>query len=808
MPRITCLEASMPLTKRFCALEDGSIDVTPYPMAWQFTSHEVDAPDLVAFHDVLIRHGEEGQCLYKGAFKRPLVNESRAGLTHLYAPTSFVCLDFDRMTVFESVEEALEAFGLGETSYILQESASSGMKPGLNAHVFFLLDAPVNPTLLKHWLKHLNLEVVFRRQPPQLLASKVALRWPLDITVCQNDKILYIAPPIFEGMDDPLAGQRIQLVEKDRARLSIEKFDVIPSQSAIRQREVDTVTELRRLEGLGRRKLEEVYVERLHTYVMRNPEAAQVSGIKKARGFVYLNIDGGDSWGYFHPESNADVIYNFKGEPSYPTAKLLPDYYHEAQQAAAQARQAEVTEAHTPTTETDDPQYFVFNDRKTASYYKARFDPAQDQVELWPAKTLKHLADFCLLHDLPVPEAVPDWDVLFDPRSTRAVDPDKRVINLYQPTRYKLSAHQVPPSGSLHPYEVVIRHALGDDTVAYDRFMNWLAYIWQTSLKARTAWVLHGVPGTGKGLLMRVLRELFGRHCLMMGAESLSKPYNAALQTAQILILDEVDVDQFTSASVESKLRSWIVESPIEIRDMYKPPIEVDNYTNILIFANQGNAAPMQSGDRRYNVAPRQEMPLSQVASDSLIDSLFYEDNLRAFAYYLQHYAVDASLAHVPLVNEAKLAMQSATLSVPEEIIENLKKGNFDYFMWFLPEPGGAYNPHALPYRQLMDYLLSRIAQSPSLPAHIGVTKQELRTIFALLAAWDQTSAKFNKALARYGMPITDKRIRRGAEVMQGIYFDWHIDTSLIPVYRKMLEAESNVVYFNPDQREQREQAR
>jgi hypothetical protein len=60
---------------------------------------------------------------------------------------------------------------------------------------------------------------------------------------------------------------------------------------------------------------------------MSKPGEATITGIKRDRGFVYLNLNGGDSWGYYHSEDNAEYIYNFKGEPVYKTSELLPEYW-------------------------------------------------------------------------------------------------------------------------------------------------------------------------------------------------------------------------------------------------------------------------------------------------------------------------------------------------------------------------------------------------------------------------------------------------------------------------------------------------
>jgi hypothetical protein len=63
--------------------------------------------------------------------------------------------------------------------------------------------------------------------------------------------------------------------------------------------------------------------------VMAKPDVCTITDMKTERGFVYLNLNGGDSWAYYHPENNPDLIRNFKGEPAYLTKELLPDYWEQ-----------------------------------------------------------------------------------------------------------------------------------------------------------------------------------------------------------------------------------------------------------------------------------------------------------------------------------------------------------------------------------------------------------------------------------------------------------------------------------------------
>jgi hypothetical protein len=58
--------------------------------------------------------------------------------------------------------------------------------------------------------------------------------------------------------------------------------------------------------------------------LLANPEPATVTGVRRARGFVYLNLNGGDSWGYYYPASNPEILYSFKGEPPVRLADIAP----------------------------------------------------------------------------------------------------------------------------------------------------------------------------------------------------------------------------------------------------------------------------------------------------------------------------------------------------------------------------------------------------------------------------------------------------------------------------------------------------
>lgn len=220
MIKLHFLEANKPLTKTFSVDNEGALVKTSYPMVKRFTSHEEHINSIQEFHDKLKKHAALGNCLLKGMLNRPLNNESRANRTHPDTPTKWVVLDVDGLPF--TPDEFLKLIGCEDVDHIVQYSASSGIILSGQAassakydryHIFLLLTNPEYPAKLKRWLKNLNLSTPAFKKHLALTASGMALKWPIDISVCQNDKLIFIAPPQCEqGVTDTLISQRLNEV--------------------------------------------------------------------------------------------------------------------------------------------------------------------------------------------------------------------------------------------------------------------------------------------------------------------------------------------------------------------------------------------------------------------------------------------------------------------------------------------------------------------------------------------------------------------------------------------------------------------
>jgi Family of unknown function (DUF5906) len=671
------LEGEMPLTKKY-ELVDGAIQKTPYPNAFLFTSHHEPVADLKDFAAHIKSHAAAGHCLLKGVIHNPLINERRAGSTSSDDHTHWVCLDFDGLPDKHSLDALLKMLGLHDISYVLQWSASYKIplnSTSLRCHVFMLLDKPTTPSHLREWLMHLNLDTPFLRENTSLTHSHMSLRWPLDVTACQNDKLLYIAEPNLIGIPNPFpkGKSRVSIVTKKNQYLQLKN----PDTSARIQQQM-RVDELRVAKNLPARKASYKSVEGATSRVLSNPEEITIYETKVERGFTYFNFNGGDSWGYFHPAENAEVIYNFKGEDPCLTKVLLPDYYDAAKKKAKAVAKEYAAEhntgVHISTTKAGTPAVMLAFQDKHGVYWVGSYTEATDTLVLNRKKSEKQVRDFCAQNAIPMGDFIPEWQIVFDPQSTTRVDPSNYTINMYQPSVYMTTpfkkVNACPPV-----ILKVIHHALGSEPEVTDHFINWLAFIVQRQERSGTAWVLHGTEGTGKGLLYsQILKPLLGPpQTNMARVEEMLKGFNGFVKNKLLVAFDEVHIGVMKEQDeILGRLRNMITEEAIQIRDLYASPELVPNLTNYLFFSNKRDSVLINTNDRRYNVGRYQSQKLEVVhkefAKSRETNQALIANELQAFAFFLRGYPVSPEAARAPLETADRANMMAITTPAPDKI--------------------------------------------------------------------------------------------------------------------------------------------
>jgi hypothetical protein len=664
--QLNFLGADVPLTKTFHP--DGRKDA--YPMVKNFTSYSEQVENLTEFHDVLVKHSKAGHCLLKGKLTRNLNHESRAGSTRTDDTTQWLCLDFDRHET-PDLDDTLVSLGLGNISYIIQYSASHGRPDCMgtvSAHIFMLLNQELPAPAIKAWLMAMNLdkEVLSKQLIPS--RSKCQIAWTLDITTCQNDKLIYIAPPKFiKPLKDPLQ-TRIKLVKRKKDALDVSSIGE-PSILREKERARAKLNELRELEGLPKRTARTKWVG--DKEIESKPDICVVTGVKDCGEWVRLNINGGDSWAYCYAKNNPELIHDFKSDAWYLTKEFVPGHY-----AEIKMEQRETT----ATPSEDGDLILAFCDLKTANYYRGLWNPETQKLQLHRAKDRTQLNDWWMSFGRVPPEFIETWEITYDPKGDWIVDTENHRINTFKPSQYML----LEPNPEITPTKFpsiynMVRHFLGEaeGTRLSDHFFNWLAVIFQRKAKPITAWVNHGVQGTGKGFFMaKVIRPLFGSdNVAEVGIDNIEDKFNEWQYGKLFINVNEIDVDDFSAKGrVEAKFKMLITDSVMPVRRMQQTMTQETNYGSYLFSSNKKKPVIIPTDDRRYNVGNRQGIKLVPPTEEAVANEL------EAFTQWLLAHQADVKLANTIIHTEARETMQRLSQNSIEDTCQAILTGDFDNF--------------------------------------------------------------------------------------------------------------------------------
>lgn len=681
-------------------------------------------------------------CMLKGNLARPINNEPRAGLTSSVAPTELLILDYDADAIVNSVDDLLYAIHpeLVETDHIIQWSASAGFSPksALRCHVFFMLDKPVSPELLKNWVLDKNYRVPILREQISLSANGMSLKHPLDQTVNQNDKLIFITPPVVRGGEDPIQNRIVINKRANRAFAPI--FPA--SKEQLDEEKLTIIKELRKGMNLPARNPKTKIVN--GEEILTNPGKITVTGQKKERNFIYLNVNGGDSWGYYFSEKNPNVVRNFKGEPFFYLKDAAPELY------------AEFTKKANGNLEGFP---IVFRDKNTDKYYNAI---VEDGV-------IKHLATACnkdRLHDflaqfgVDEPPYIPDWDLVFDPTTTEQYCEARRWMNTFTPTPYILTeatSDEMPKTLGR-----VLKHICVDQET-YAHFINWLAFIFQTRKMSKTAWIFHGTTGTGKGFMFHeIICTLFGKKYTQgITLGELDEKFNGYMENKLFVFVDEIDFDHMQNGGrAFEKLKNHITEPTISLRAMRADSVGLTNYTNFIFASNTFAPIPIPDNDRRFNVAPRQENKLP-VPKESLRVALSVE--MPQLAAYLHNFKVNEDKAQSPLLNEARRILIDTSKTSVEEFFDALRNGDLEYFTGsvYAGEEMRMFAPEE-EVRKIVRAWISETQQGNS----CKIQATDLGKVYTFMQGGTLSLNKFGRMCVKNNMPV--KSLRFGNQVLRG----------------------------------------
>lgn len=796
--QLTFIEAASgtPLVKKFT--QDR---VVPYPNVSAVNSHEFNiSPDekgLKDFHDLLQKGSKKGWALLRGPLIKELCNESRKGQHDKSALSQRLTLDFDgvRSDVFKLVgcdEAGLRTMAeamlanlpaeFADVSYIAQASASYGRSTDrVSLHIEFLLDGDVAPVEIKRYLEGLNFDSPALRDQIELSSNALALRWPLDVSVADNSKIIFVGTPVFEGVENPFENDenRIILVQKQRATLNSEVIRKVNG-AELRSQKAELIKELRRAGGMRAKtpRIKEVVFGGESLEIMTNPEEVTIKIDSDEGDYVRANINGGDSGAYWWPKANPEYVLNFKGEPAFKMKQAAPAFYQQYKETYKSfiLESAGLESGDLP---------IVFREPVEDVYYSMIYNETEDKIKHFAPISLASIENFMANWGQDRPEILPEYRLEFNPTTNRQFDEAARWVNKFRPTEYLL-ATDMPDEWSkpteygelavwvekLAPsFFYNIKHVLGNVDAEMEHFLNWLAYVCQYREKSATAWILLGRTGTGKGLLFDMFfRKVFGEYAKTAKTDTIDDDKNGFLEDALIVFVDEFkENDGRSSSRLHNVIKNMVTEKNMTIRHMRQTAKTVRNYTNFLFSANDLNIMTITDDDRRFNIGTRQDKSIKDTYP-SLPREIDDDAQLMKFCRMLNTHNVDKEQVQVLVENAWRTSVQIASMSVADQFFHAIQHGDADFFYEEIVLEGHFFMEPIVyvAAKAIVLKLVENAAQEG--PLHTQVAP--LLSIYNHLANKPMKSSGFKQALLRKGLNPKRHQFPGGSKLAV-IDIDW-----------------------------------
>jgi len=796
---LTFLGSSRPLVKTFSP--QGSIN---YPNIKNFNSYKEEVNTIRELHTTLSAHGRHGQCLLKGELERELKFESRKGLVKKDAPTRLFVLDIDgveitsyRHGVFYDTAEitrvAENILGLlpeefQNTSYVVQPSSSFGVKEtSVSLHYFFLLNEQVSPARLKNYILSLNVFCPRILEQTKLTASGSALSYRIDPSIIDNSRLIYIAPPIFEGITDPIPSpeDRFILIEKRAAFFPVKSILEL-DESKVKNKVQKVLRDLRIGAGLsgGAAKTQRMLIGTQVVDVVTTPDTLNMTFYSDNGDFVTYDINGGDSHAYYVHKYNPTIVYNFKGEPNFLFEAADPEtyYWHRTKfiqnpenMEGLQSKKLEIA-----------PEPLVFRDFLTDQYHNGLVNPVSGEIISMAAASktgFKGLKDFMTQHGNVMGETVPVWDYKFDPQSNVGIDYEKRFLNRYQQPEIYSQIGDLQPSTIDQDCPTVVKilkSVVGGDEECYAYLLNWIAFIVQTKKKTNTAWIFQGVQGTGKGqMYARILTPLMGNaYARMMTLENVEEQFNSYLQDNLLLVIDEFRLqDSRSYDKLMNKIKNIITEPFINIRKMHTNAFEIPSYSNVMFFSNMYDVLRIEESDRRFNVAPRQETPLVRQHPGIRFEiETKLDAEIPFFARHMVDYAVDHKKACTAMDNDAKQKMHVLSVNSVQQIADAFRHGALDFFIEHIMHKDPLENSFVMPAQNIVKAIINKYQQG----AETKLRSQEAQILYAGITNTRENGIKFGRMMGLHGLEA--KQVRLLGVSCKGYTIHWDLPEGIDPV--------------------------
>ena len=213
-------------------------------------------------------------------------------------------------------------------------------------------------------------------------------------------------------------------------------------------------------------------------------------------------------------------------------------------------------------------------------------------------------------------------------------NPPENCFNLFQ------GFANVPSAGQYDAYQTSLRIVCGNDERVFEYVENWLAHILQKPyIKTKVALAFQGEQGAGKDSFWDAVGEhIFGKKYYLNTKTPENDIFAKFNSRAGLKILVKFEEANFhTNKENADRLKGLITSQSGHIEKKGQDPIEVDDFTNIVMTTNNDIPVVIENSDRRFMLAT--------ASSERIGDTEFWKDLHSKFP-------VQASAYHDYLLNK------------------------------------------------------------------------------------------------------------------------------------------------------------
>jgi putative DNA primase/helicase len=244
--------------------------------------------------------------------------------------------------------------------------------------------------------------------------------------------------------------------------------------------------------------------------------------------------------------------------------------------------------------------------------------------------------------------------VVFDPTG-KIAKPDTHV-NLFD------GLESQPKKGEC---DLIVKHLMnlcGEDDRLFHWVASWLALpLKRLGTKMRTSLIIHGrQEGTGKSLMMDVMRKIYGRYSRSITQVQLQSEFNG-WQSGMLFCVAEEVVSASERKNLKNLIQNMITNTVVQINEKNMPVREEASYANFAFLSNEQIPMLLNETDRRYTVIQveaRQDPDYFAAIGEQMENG-----GIEAFHQYLLDYELEG-FNEFTLPFETKARMHLITLGM------------------------------------------------------------------------------------------------------------------------------------------------